>query len=153
MNNLAETIYQVPEVQDAIDVLNYEYNHKSIKYDERVQMDNWDFPLNIAEIKQALKELNETYTEFKFEFSGDMYRPDLIITHKKAKERYDAIPKTKTYGDVIRCLEKDSGITSDLAFHVDVDKLITDEQYEEMVTMYSKVFNHSFVEDDSDDDL
>lgn len=66
----------------------------------------------------------------------------------------------KTYRELFQQVEHDYGITTDAMFHVDLNKTMTDEEYENRLKFYSvapeifdDVFKGKFDEDDSDDDL
>ncbi len=157
MMTIKETILANPHVENAIDILASTNKAECSRYSKTIAIDNWRIAYeNRREFVKALNELNEVQDQFTFEFSGDEFRPDLIITSRKLKATYDAIPKTKTMRDVLEKVYKDFGITTDIGFHVDLDEKITDEEYESQLKLYSAmsgIFQDKFEEDDSDDDL
>lgn len=157
MMTIKETILANPYVENAIDILANTNKAKCSRYSKTIAIDSWRIAYeNRREFVKALNEINEAQDQFTFEFSGDEFRPDLVITSRKLKAIYDAIPKTKTMRDVLKIVFDETGITTDIGFHVDLDEKITNEEYENQLKLYSAmsgIFQNKFDEDDSDDDL
>lgn len=150
--SIKETILSNPHVENAIDILNSTSESNGFQYSRTIPIDNWN--AKKSELLKALKELNSEQSELIFQLGGDDFRPDLIITSKKLKAAYDAIPKTKTMRDVLKKVSEDFGITSDIGFHVDLDKKITDEEFNNQVEAYKLISDISFddlEEDDNDE--
>jgi len=155
MMTIIETILANPYVENAIAILARTNKAECSRYSKTIAIDNWRIAYeNRREFVKALNAINEAQDQFTFEFSGDEFRPDLVITSRKLKATYDAIPKTKTMRDVLEKVNEDFGITSDIGFHIDLDKKITDEEFNNQVEMYRMMSQISFKdleEDDSDE--
>lgn len=155
MMTIKETILANPHVENAIDILASTNKAGCSQYSKTIAIDSWRIAYeNRREFVKALNELNEVQDQFTFEFSGDEFRPDLVITSRKLKATYDAIPKTKTMRNVLEKVNEDFGITSDVGLHIDLDKKITDEEFNNQVEMYrlmNKTMFKDLEEDDSDE--
>lgn len=103
----------------------------------RIDLDDYAL-FDKNEILLLETELNELYSEFTFEvvpvFSG--FAQDLLITNKLAKEKYDSIPKSKTYGDVYRYLYEKHGIHSSGTFVDGLSEKITDKEFDSLVNFH-----------------
>ena len=155
MMTIKEAILANPYVENAIDILASTNKVECSRYSKTVAIDNWRIAYeNRREFVKALNELNEAQDQFTFEFSGDEFRPDLIITSRKLKATYDAIPKTKTMRDALKTVFDETGMTTDIGFHVDLDKKITDEEFKNQVEMYRMMNQISFkdLEEDNNEE-
>ncbi|GCF95906.1 hypothetical protein NRIC_37970 [Enterococcus florum] len=110
-------------------------------YSSRICLD--DYYLEEHEMIILCNELENTYEGFSFEvvpvFGG--FAQDLLITNRKKKTEYDAIPKTKKRGDVFKALhEKHSTITSAM-FSANLNEAITEKEYESQIEFYDFLMN------------
>lgn len=160
MKAIEDAILNNRQVKDAIEILSNTSGSQCTHYSKTIPIDNWNVCERRQDFLTTLDEINKEQDVYTFELSGDEFRPDLVITSRKLKATYDAIPKTKTMRDVLEKAYKDFGITSDIGFHVDLDERITDEEYENQVKLLSvmpstfqDIFDKKFDEDNSDDDL
>lgn len=154
---IEDKLFLSEPIQRAMKILQARSTKECNYYSETVPLDNYElFYKDEKRFSEAVKTLNFYPTDFVFEIGGDAFRPDLIITSKRLRKAYDKIPKTKTVRDVLNAVDKDWSIQSDIGFHADLDKKITDEEYDQMYEAYhmvAKIFDSTFNEDDSDDDL
>jgi len=149
MMSIKETILANPQIENAIDVLNSTVESNRFQYSKTIPIDNWN--VKRSELLTALKEINFEQSELIFELGGDDFRPDLIITSQRLKAAYDAIPKTKTMRDVLKTVFNETGITTDIEFHIDLDKKITDEEFNNQVEAYRMMSQISFEDLEEDD--
>lgn len=78
---------------------------------------------------------------------------DLVITDLQKKAAYDAIPKTKTHGQLLAEAEEKYGITSSLTFEIDLNELMTDEEYDRALALFARVAGRHRHKEDKQQDL
>lgn len=105
-------------------------------YSSRICLD--EYWLEEHEKQFLYNNLEQQFEDFSFEivpvFSG--FAHDLLITNKKRKMEYDALPKTKKRGDIFKTLhEKYSTITTAM-LGSDLNETITEEEYESEIRFY-----------------
>lgn len=153
---LEDQIYQSPEVQNALDRLDSCTESQCSQYEVMIDIDNLYLCGEKRRFIEALDKINTEQTAYIFEFSGDVFRPDLRIISARLKAIYDKLPKTKTYRDLLAEAYNKYGLKTDFGFHIDLDRKITDQEYSSQLRIYEAIdqeFREKIDEDDSDDDL
>lgn len=116
-------------------------------YEYVFQADDYD----AEELKPILVILNNSLPFYQFElvekYGGHAW--DLIVADVRAKKIHDANLSDKTLGDAYHEAFSDEGIQSTIMFHQNMDKKLTEKEYQKAVDGYKAFI--SVMEEDLND--
>lgn len=142
MNNseikaLADNFLNLDDVQSAL------YN---LKVGDRLEevisiFDQKHLNNNVDEstVNKLVEYLNQEHSDYIFNLGRGFGAPHLYIAWRKLKKRNEKNHESKTMLDLEKELNK-VGIHTDILFHTDPDKLLTDDEFEFDLTFYKSIF-------------
>ncbi|CAJ1200726.1 hypothetical protein CPR19088_GLDEOEPO_00805 [Companilactobacillus paralimentarius] len=130
----ATQLFNSDDVQNSLDELKFG-NH----YETAISIfDRGHLNLDISVIRKIIEYLNQEHPEYIFKLERGFSSPKLYIADKGTKVQNKETHATKTMRDLEEALNK-VGIHTDLLYHIDPDMLISDDEFEKDLNMYTKV--------------
>ncbi|CAJ1200749.1 hypothetical protein CPR19088_GLDEOEPO_00807 [Companilactobacillus paralimentarius] len=138
IKQVANQLFFSEDVQNIIDDLKYGNRYEaSISIFSRR---NLELNLDISVIKQVIECLNKEYAEYIFNLGRGLGSPELYIANRKIKIQNETTHAVKTMQDMADALN-DLGIQTDILYHVNPDMLISDEEFENDLSIYKKLLS------------